>query len=160
MLYRAKPTAQSKVDSESLERSINIMRERVDQLGVAGEIQRTGEDEIAVSLPNVGNVHRAEAEVGKTAQLYFYDWEPNVIGPDGKPAGPNETTVTGGPAAGSSAYGLPEYQAVRRTAKRLPILRDSDTTWSPGCTPAQVEGCVWDVVPARHRSRTGAARTG
>ena len=41
---------------------------------------------------------RAENEVGKTAQLYFYDWEPNVIGPDGKPA-PTEATVTGGAEA-------------------------------------------------------------
>ena len=44
LIYQAKPTAQSKVDTESLERAINIMRTRVDQLGVAQpEIQRSGE---------------------------------------------------------------------------------------------------------------------
>lgn len=43
LVYQAKPTAQSKVTAESLERSINIMRTRVDQLGVAQpEIQRSG----------------------------------------------------------------------------------------------------------------------
>jgi SecD/SecF fusion protein len=154
LVYEGKPTAQSKVDSESLERSINIMRKRVDQLGVTEpEIQRSGEKEIDVSLPDVSNAARAEAEVGKTAQLYFYDWEPNVIGPSGKPAGPTETTVTGGPAAGSSTYGLPEYKAVERAAKRPPILRDSDTTWEHGCTPAQVEGCVygtWYLLDTKH----------
>ena len=41
LVYQAKPTAQSKVDPESLERAINIMRTRVDQLGVTQpEIQR------------------------------------------------------------------------------------------------------------------------
>ncbi len=95
LVYQAKPTAQSKVDSESLERAIDIMRKRVDQLGVAQpEIQRSGDDEIDVALPDVSNATRAQDEVGKTAQLYFYDWEPNVIGPNGKPA-PTEGTVTG-----------------------------------------------------------------
>jgi SecD/SecF fusion protein len=154
LVYEGKPTAQAKVNSESLERSIDIMRKRVDQLGVAQpEIQRSGAREITVALPDVSNAARAEAEVGRTAQLYFYDWEPNVIGPNGKPAGPTETTVTGGQAAGSSTAGLPEYQAVLRAAKRAPILRDSDTTWSPGCTPAQSEGCVygeWYLLDTKH----------
>src|SRR5271163_475773 len=92
LVYQGKPTAQSKVDTESLNRAIDIMRTRVDQLGVAQpEIQRTGAKEIDVALPDVTNSKRAEEEVGKTAQLFFYDWEPNVIGPNGKPA-PSEPT--------------------------------------------------------------------
>src|ERR1700716_2496682 len=137
LVYEGKPTAQAKVDTESLNRAIDIMRKRVDQLGVAQpEIQRSGENEITVSLPNVTNASRAQDQVGKTAQLYFYDWEPNVIGPDGKPAGVGETTVTGGPNAGAAQFGLLEYQAVQRAAKRAPILHANDTTWTPGCTPA------------------------
>src|SRR3989440_8099662 len=95
LVYQGKPTAQAKVDSESLNRAIDIMRKRVDQLGVAQpEIQRSGGNEIDVALPDVSNASRAEKEVGKTAQLYFYDWEPNVIGPNGVPA-PSEGIVTG-----------------------------------------------------------------
>src|SRR5271166_6688538 len=112
LVYQGKPTAQSKVDAESLERAINIMRKRVDQLGVAQpEIQRSGEDEIDVALPDVNNAARAQDEVGKTAQLYFYDWEPNVIGASGQPA-PSEAAATGGPNAAAAQYGLTEYQAV------------------------------------------------
>ncbi len=80
------------------------MRTRVDQLGVAQpEIQRSGPEEIDVALPDVSNAARAQEEVGRTAQLQFYDWEPNVIGPNGQPD-PKEGTVTGdatsaGPAA-------------------------------------------------------------
>jgi SecD/SecF fusion protein len=153
LVYQAKPTAQSKVDAESLNQAINIMRKRVDQLGVTQpEIQRSGADEINVALPDVTNVERAEQEVGKTAQLFFYDWEPNVIGADGAPA-PTESTVTGGANAGSSQFGLPEYQAVLRAAKRAPILRKTDTTWSKGCTPQQLGGCIyggWYLLDTAH----------
>ena len=153
LVYQGKPTAQSKVDSESLERAINIMRKRVDQLGVAQpEIQRSGATEIDVALPNVGNAARAEQEVGKTAQLFFYDWEPNVIGAEGKPA-PTEATVTGGANAGASQFGLPEYQAVLRAAKRAPILRKSDTTLAEGCTAQQANGCIygsWYLLDTAH----------
>ncbi len=153
LTYQARPTAQSKVDSESLNRAIDIMRKRVDVLGVSEpEIQISGKDEIVVALPNVSDSGRAEAQVGKTALLYFYDWEPNVIGPDGKPA-PSESTVTGGEQAASSAAGLLEYQAVLRAAKRPAIIRKSDTTLSPGCTPEQKEGCIygtWYLLDTKH----------
>src|SRR6476620_356790 len=126
LVYQGKPTAQSKVDAESLNRAINIMRKRVDQLGVAQpEIQRSGADEIVVALPDVTNASRAQDQVGKTAQLYFYDWEPNVIGPEGQPA-PTNGAVTGdatATGAGGVTGGLPEYQAVQRAVKRPPILR-------------------------------------
>jgi SecD/SecF fusion protein len=143
LVYQGRPTAQSKVDAESLNRAIDIMRKRVDSLGVAQpEIQRTGSDEIDVALPNVSNSGRAQAQVGKTALLYFYDWEPNVIGPDGKPA-PTEPTVTGGANAASSVSGLLQYQAVQRAAKRPPMKFKLATTLQPGCTPEQKEGCIY-----------------
>ena len=138
------------------------MRKRVDQLGVAQpEIQRSGDNEIDVALPDVSNAQRAQDEVGKTAQLYFYDWEPNVIGANGKPA-PTEGTVTGdatsrGPA--ELTAGLLEYEAVLRAAKRPAILRSTDTTWSAGCTAQQVGRLhLRQLVPARHRARKGAVR--
>src|SRR5664280_1913480 len=153
LIYQGKPTAQSKVDAESLNRAIDIMRKRVDSLGVSQpEIQRSGNAEIDVALPNVSNAARAEQEVGKTAQLYFYDWEPNVIGAEGKPA-PTEATATGGANAGASPFGLLEYQAVLRAAKRAPVLRKTDTTWQPGCTPQQIGGCIygsWYLLDSAH----------
>jgi SecD/SecF fusion protein len=146
LVYQAKPTAQSKVDAASLERAITIMRKRVDAIGVAEpEIQRSGGEEIDVALPDVSSVTHAEREVGTTAQLYFYDWEPNVIGAEGKPA-PTEGAVTGDSTlqgAGSSTAGLTEYEAVLRAAKRAPIIRGNETTYTPGCTEAQLKGCLY-----------------
>jgi SecD/SecF fusion protein len=156
LVYQAKPTAQSKVDTESLERAINIMRTRVDQLGVAQpEINRTGAKEIDVALPEVKNVHQAEAEVGKTAQLQFYDWEKNVIGANGQPA-PTEGTVTGDATSsgpGGVTAGLNQYDAVLRAAKRPAELRKTDTTWEHGCTPKQLNGCIygsWYLLDSAH----------
>ena len=37
-------------------------------------------DQITVSLPGVTDAGNAAEQVGTTAQLYFYDWEPNLIG--------------------------------------------------------------------------------
>jgi SecD/SecF fusion protein len=157
LTYLAKATALSKVNPESLDRAIEIMEKRVNQLGVAEpEIQRTGSNQIDVALPDVSNAARAQEQVGKTAQLHFYDWEPNVIGPSGQPA-PSEATVTGDGSVGGpggAATGLPEYQAVLRALKRPPILRKTDTTLAEGCTPQQVGSCIygqWYLLDSTHQ---------
>ena len=154
LVYQAKPTAQSKVDAESLNRAIDIMRKRVDQLGVAQpEIQRSGADEINVALPDVSNAARAEQEVGKTAQLFFYDWEPNVIGPDGKPA-PTEATVTGGANAGAVAVRaarVPGRAARRQTA--ADPAQDRHDAGARAARPQQVGGCIygsWYLLDTKH----------
>src|ERR671927_1947956 len=101
LIYQAKPTKQSTVNSDAINRTLDIMRERVDQLGVAEpEIQRSGNDQIDVSLPDVKNADEAARQVGTTAQMYFYDWEPNVLDANCKPD-PTNSRVTGGPSAGS-----------------------------------------------------------
>jgi preprotein translocase subunit SecD len=60
-----------KVDSGVLDQAIEIIRNRVDALGVAEpEITRQGSS-IIVSLPGVKNKDRALEVVGQTAQLLF-----------------------------------------------------------------------------------------
>ena len=63
LVYQGEPTPQSKVTPEAVDRSIDIIRERVDQLGVAEpEIQRIGSDQISVGLPGrQGSRPREEA---------------------------------------------------------------------------------------------------
>jgi SecD/SecF fusion protein len=128
LIYQAKPTKQSQVTPDALNRAIEIMRERVDQLGVSEpEIQRSGDDQIQVSLPDVTNAQRAEQQVGQVAQLFFYDWEPSVMGPGCKPA-PGDPQVTGGPQAGNASFGLPLYEAVKRAAECPARNADKATT--------------------------------
>jgi SecD/SecF fusion protein len=92
LIYQASPTGKVKsVSSDDVQRSVDIIRERVDELGVAEpEVSRLGSTEISVSLPDVSNAQRAIDQVGTTAQLYFYDWENNLVGP--------EQVIAGNPA--------------------------------------------------------------
>src|SRR3954451_21098186 len=116
LIYQAKPTKQSDVTPDAINRAIDIMRERVDNLGVAEPaIQRSGADQIDVALPDVTNAKRAEEQVGQVAQLFFYDWEPNVMGPGCKPD-PSNAQVTGGQQAGNPSFGISLYDAVQLAA--------------------------------------------
>ncbi|MDQ3849891.1 MAG: protein translocase subunit SecD [Actinomycetota bacterium] len=118
LIYQARPTPQApKITPDALDRAINVMNDRVNRLGVAEpQIQRSGADQISVSLPNVSDQAEAIKQVGQVAQLAFYDWEVNVIGPNGRPA-PAEAAVTGGPGAGKQGA-LSLYQAVLRAKGR------------------------------------------
>jgi SecD/SecF fusion protein len=84
LVYQGRPTPQvPDVTPEDIDRAIEIIRERVDSLGVSEpEISRVGSDQIEVGLPNVSNAERAAESVGTTAQLLLYDFEPNVIPPN------------------------------------------------------------------------------
>lgn len=117
LIYQGKPTKEAQVTSDSVERAIEIMRKRVDQLGVAEpEIQRSGADQIDVSLPDAKNADEAAAQVGTTAQMFFYDWEGSVLGTDCKPH-PDDPKVTGAGQAGSGVGALSFFDAVTRGAK-------------------------------------------
>src|ERR1700760_101764 len=113
LVYQGQRTPQSPVNQASLNRAVDIMRSRVDQLGVSEpEIQTTGNNLITVGLPDVHDVRRAEREVGQTAQLFFYDWEANVLTPSGKPAAaglltqdPTSVTLSQGAGGGPGVPG-------------------------------------------------------
>jgi SecD/SecF fusion protein len=84
LVYEGQPTGTStEVSGEDIEHSISIIEERINKLGVSEpEVARLGTKEITVSLPGVTDANRAAEQVGSTAQLYYYDWEPNLIGPE------------------------------------------------------------------------------
>src|SRR5215212_844634 len=111
LVYQGKPTPPKKsVDAESLQRSLDIMRERVDAFGVSEpELARTGADQIEVNLPGVKDAERAAQQVGSTAQLYFYDWEKNVLDENCKT---DDTQINGGQQPISGLY-----NAVKQASK-------------------------------------------
>ena len=84
LVYQGRPTPQvPSVTATDIDRAIEIIRDRVDTLGVAEpEISRVGETQIEVGLPDVSDAERAIDRIGTTAQLYLYDFEPNVIPPN------------------------------------------------------------------------------
>jgi SecD/SecF fusion protein len=84
LVYEGQPTGTGEsVSGEDIEDSISIIEKRINQLGTTeSEVARLGENLITVSLPGVKDANRAAEQVGSTAQLYYYDWEPNLIGPE------------------------------------------------------------------------------
>jgi preprotein translocase subunit SecD len=128
LVYEASPTRFSDVTPESIDRAIDIMRDRVDRLGVAEpEIARQGADQIEVQLPGADDVEQAIDLVGDVAQLNFYDWEKNVLDEDCEPQ-PDEDSVTGGSAAGQPGQAtIPYYGAVIRASHCEPAREQDDT---------------------------------
>src|SRR4051794_17849075 len=82
LVYQGQPTeAGAEVSGEDIDDSISIIEQRINKLGVSEpEVARLGVDGITVSLPGVTDANRAAEQVGTTAQLYYYDWEPNLLG--------------------------------------------------------------------------------
>ncbi|HYZ80903.1 MAG TPA: protein translocase subunit SecD, partial [Solirubrobacteraceae bacterium] len=144
LVYQGEPSAQSPhVTQDALNRAVDIMRSRVDQLGVSSpSIQTTGNNLITVSLPDVHDVKRAENEVGQTAQLHFYDWEANVLTPNGKTVAsqlltqdPTAVTISQGVGGGPGvpgAGGMPLYQAAKLAAKQPPQPLSKTQSRPPG----------------------------
>ncbi len=136
LVYQGEPTPQvPKVTPQAIDDAITTIRKRTDSLGVSEpEIQRSGSDEISIGLPDVKNVERAEQQVGSTAQLQFYDWEPNVF------KGPNElvdpTTAASDPAPNSPIFSI--YQAVLRASQSKPRAEATDVP-AGGPDPAIVK---------------------
>jgi SecD/SecF fusion protein len=114
LVYQATPTGQTKeVSGGDIDTSIEIIRERIDQLGVSEpEVSRLGETEISVSLPDVTNAERAIDQVGTTAQLFFYDWEPNLLD--------REKAIGGHPGREPPPGPLKEAEAEWKEAGRPP----------------------------------------
>jgi SecD/SecF fusion protein len=133
LIYEGQPTAQTpKVTPDALSRAVDIMRQRVDQLGVSEpEIQTTGGNDITVGLPSVSNTARAEKLVGTTARLEFYDWEANAITPTGKTVAsqlqvqnPQAEAISqgsnGAPPGNPDAGSQHLYDAVKLASKQAP----------------------------------------
>lgn len=64
--------AQGRVDSDVLDKTVEIIRDRVDRLGAQEpDISRAGDANIIVQLPDIRDPDRALEIIGKTAQLRF-----------------------------------------------------------------------------------------
>ncbi len=73
IVLEAKDTATVTVDGDTVDRTLEVLRRRVDQLGVAEpSLQRSGDRRVIVELPGVTDPDEAVGVIGKTAQLTFH----------------------------------------------------------------------------------------
>lgn len=72
--------AEGKVEQDTIERAITIIRNRVDEFGVSEPlIQQEGENRIRVELPDIDDPARAMEVIGRTALLTFVDPEGEIV---------------------------------------------------------------------------------
>jgi preprotein translocase subunit SecD len=93
VVLEARPEAGQDLTEEDLDRSVEIIRNRVDKLGVP-EIRKQGSDQIVIGLAGVFDQGRAADIIGQTAQLEFYDLQG-----DADPLSQNPADPTGMPQA-------------------------------------------------------------
>jgi SecD/SecF fusion protein len=73
IVLEAKDSPDRRVDGDTLARTLEVLRRRVDQLGVTEPtLQRSGGRRVIVELPGVYDPEEAVEVIGKTAQLTFH----------------------------------------------------------------------------------------
>ena len=96
---QAVPPPNRELTKEDLDRSVEIMRNRVDKLGVTEpEIRTQGSDQIVIQLPGVKDPEAAAEIIGTTAQLELFDLETSLVGPS--------ISLQGQPVESASLYAL------------------------------------------------------
>src|SRR5262245_28857525 len=82
VVLKAIPPKGQNVDSGRMTIAQNIMRNRVDKLGVSEpEVRKQGTNQIVIQLAGVHDPRAAAELIGKTAELEFYDLEADLTGP-------------------------------------------------------------------------------
>jgi SecD/SecF fusion protein len=73
IVLEATDSPDRRVDGDTVSRTLEVLRRRVDQLGVAEPtLQRSGERRVLVELPGVYDPQEAVEVIGRTAQLAFH----------------------------------------------------------------------------------------
>jgi SecD/SecF fusion protein len=113
----SRPRSRRPSTPTAMQRSIDLMQQRVNQFGVSeAEINQAGQDQIEVGLPGVKDAERAAQQVGSTAQLFFYDWEDNLLDEKCKTTPDAERQHAASPRSGSTrrSSGVEVHERRRR----------------------------------------------
>jgi len=97
LVYSLKPEAQKKIQDGAVQQNITILRNRVNELGVAEPIvQQQGADRVVVQLPGVQDTARAKDILGRTAtlEIRMVNDEPGAV----------EAAIAGQPPLGSDIF--------------------------------------------------------
>lgn len=80
VVMQAQETKDNKVTTENIQRSVAIMKDRVDKLGVKEtNVYSQGKDRIVIEMSDVNNPEEAIGVIGTTAQLEFKDAQGNLL---------------------------------------------------------------------------------
>ncbi len=134
VILQAEPTGRDPaVTPAAMSAEARIVRDRLRSIVKGGHVVRAGAAELVVSLPAMTAARRDRtiALITQPAQLAFYDWEADVLAPNGRTvasqlAADNSAALKisqGGPSGEpglAGAGGLSLYQAVKLAARQPP----------------------------------------
>ena len=127
VVLKAVPPKGHKLTSDDLTRSISIMQNRINGLGVSEpEIRKQGSDQIVIQLAGVHNAAKAAQLIGKTAQLMLFDFENDLVTPS--------IDANGNPVASTSLYSLlkqVQTQATRGSPESVYLFHAKTKTVKP-----------------------------
>lgn len=76
IVLEARETDDQQIEEDTLTRTLEVLRRRVDQLGVSEPtLQRSGDERVIIELPGVTDPEEALEVIGRTAQLTFHPVE-------------------------------------------------------------------------------------
>lgn len=156
IVLRAEPTTQiPHITAAVIDREVGLLRERLSGITPQATVTRLGSSQIAITTASSASGMRARIlERLRPASLSIYDWEADVLLPDGKAVAsqlrnglPQALRISQGTAdspgaAGSGALSL--YRAVRLAAKQPPVSATSDQR--PQSLASEIR-----VLPVRRR---------
>jgi SecD/SecF fusion protein len=112
VVLRAVPPKGHQITPDDMNRSISIMQNRINKLGVSEpEIRKQGKDQIVIQIAGIHDPAAAAKVIGKTAQLMLFDFENDLTGPS--------KDLNGNPVATPSLYEL-LTQVQKQAAKGTP----------------------------------------
>jgi SecD/SecF fusion protein len=148
VVLKAVPPKGHTLTSEDMSRSISIMQDRINKLGVSEpEIRKQGQDQIVIQLAGVHDPAAAAKLIGKTAQLMLFDFESDLTGPS--------LDVNGNPVAQPSLYSLlkqVQKEAETGTPQKYYLFRTKTV-------PAKVKGKKPTVTHSLVKSSANPADT-
>jgi SecD/SecF fusion protein len=124
VVLKAVPPKGHTLTASDLDRSVAIMQDRINKLGVSSpEVRKQGADQIVIQLAGVHDPAAAAKLIGKTAQLQLFDFEADVTGPS--------VDANGNPVAQPTLYGLlaqVQTQAAKGPPEAYYLFRSKTTT--------------------------------
>jgi SecD/SecF fusion protein len=91
---QAESTERVEANAENTDQAIEVLRGRVDALGVSEPtLARSGDDRILIELPDVQDPREAVEAIGRTAQLTVHPVLRTVGNPDAKPQDPDNQVL-------------------------------------------------------------------
>jgi SecD/SecF fusion protein len=112
VVLQAVPQKGHPLTADDMSRSVAIMQNRINKLGVSEpEIRKQGNDQIVIQIAGIHDPAAAAKLIGKTAQLMLFDFENDLYGPS--------KDLNGNPVATPGLYDL-LTQVQKQAAKGAP----------------------------------------